>query len=189
MQQNRGVTGAAVSHVVTHTEQTEESSLSKATAKQRMNAGIIQANLEASINSGNEPLALLYKAAIEGINEALEPTLGENAIQNAYGSGLDVTPEATADRIVSMSMAFFGEYQKVHPELSEEEAAIKFAEVMGGGIDQGFAEAREILDGLKVLEGDIASNIDTTYELVQAGLKAFVESHTTQAMDDKTPIE
>jgi hypothetical protein len=59
-----------------------------------------------------------------------------------------------------------------------ETALNDFVKLIGGGIDKGFAEARQILDGLKVLEGDVASNVDKTYELVQAGLKAFVENHS-----------
>jgi len=58
-----------------------------------------------------------------------------------------------------------------------EEALKSFVEVIGGGIDQGFKEARDILGGLKVLEGDIAGNIDKTYDLVQQGLQSFVENY------------
>ena len=144
--------------------------------KQQFNSAILQSSLEVSVSAGNESLALVYKAAIEGINDVLEPELGSNAIQNTYDSGLDISPQATADRIVSLSTAFFSSYQEQHPELSDEQAANKFADIIGGGIDKGFAEARGILEGLKVLEGDIASNIDTTYDLVQQGLKAFVDS-------------
>jgi hypothetical protein len=62
-----------------------------------------------------------------------------------------------------------------------------FIELIGGGIDKGFAEARQILDGLKVLEGDIASNIDKTYELVQVGLKAFMENHSPSGGTGESP--
>ena len=48
-----------------------------------------------------------------------------------------------------------------------------FVEVISQGIEQGFNEARDILDGLAVLEGDIAATIDTTFELVQLGLQEF----------------
>ncbi|MBT5370276.1 MAG: DUF5610 domain-containing protein, partial [Gammaproteobacteria bacterium] len=58
--------------------------------------------------------------------------------------------------------------------------------IIGGGIDQGFAEAREILDGLSVLEGDIATNIDATYDLVQEGLQAFIESYRENNLEEKT---
>ena len=144
-----------------------------ASLKQTADAAILQASLETSINSGNQPLALLFKAAIEGINEALEGTLGPNSIQSAYESGLDVSPEATADRIVSMSAAFFSAYQEQHPELESDEARQSFISVIGRGIDQGFKDAREILEGLQVLNGDIEINIDKTYDLVQEGLQNF----------------
>lgn len=160
--------------------------ISASTIKQQYNASIIQANLDASISSGNESMALLYKTAIEGVNESLKAEFGDNAIQNAYDSGLDVSPETTADRIVSMSTAFFSAYREKNPEMSEEEAANSFAEIIGGGIETGFAEAREILDGLKVLEGDIAANIDTTFDLVQKGLQAFVDSYTKSQESEST---
>ena len=129
------------------------------------------------MSTGYESLTLLYKTAIDGINDALKETFGDNAIHEAYDSGLDVSPEATAKRIVSQSTAFFGAYRVQNPELSLEEALVKFTEVISGGIDQGFAEAREILDGLQVLEGNIADNIDKTFDLVQSGLAAFVENY------------
>ncbi|MDC9728280.1 MAG: DUF5610 domain-containing protein [Methyloprofundus sp.] len=146
---------------------------SEPSSQQQLNQAILQANADVSISAGNQPMALLFKSAIEGINDVL----GENTIQDAYDSGLDVSPEATAERIVSLSTAFYPSYKEQHPELTEEEAATKFTDLISGGIDQGFAEAREILSGLNVLEGDIASNIDKTYDLVQAGLQSFLESY------------
>lgn len=145
-------------------------------AKKQLNSAILKSNLDVSVSVGNEPMSLLFKAAIEEINIALEDELGENAIQNAYDSGLDVSPEATADRIVSMSTAFFTQYRDQNPDMTDSEVANKFASIIEGGIDTGFSEARDILDGLNVLDGDIADNIDTTYELVKEGLKAFVDS-------------
>lgn len=148
--------------------------------KNQLNNAILQSNADISLSTGNESLSLLYKTAVEAINEALKETLGEDAIQEAYDAGVDVSPEATAERIVSQSTAFFGAYQEQNPELSLEEALTKFTEIISGGIDQGFAEARDILDGLKVLENDIASNIGNTYNLVQTGLAAFVENYNNE---------
>jgi len=145
--------------------------------KNQLNAAILQSNADVSLSTGNESLSLLYKTAIDGINDALKETLGDNAIQEAYDSGLDVSPEATAERIISQSTAFFDAYQQQNPELSLEEAVVQFTDIISGGIDQGFGEARDILDGLQVLNGDIASNIDKTYQLVQDGLTSFVESY------------
>lgn len=152
-------------------EKTPEST--SVTAKKQLNAAILQSAVE--VNAGSKYLSLTFKAAIEGINDALKETLGDNAIQSAYDSGLDFSPEATAERIVSLSTAFFGSYQQQHPELSQEQALTKFTDIISGGINTGFGEARDILSGLQVLEGDIASNIDLTYDLVQQKLTSFIE--------------
>lgn len=142
-----------------------------------LNVSIMQVSAEVSLTAGNHSMNLLFKSAIEQLNQVLAPEFGDNAIQAASASGMDFSPQATADRIVSMSTAFFGRYTENHPEKDLNAALIDFVQLIGGGIDKGFAEARQILDGLKVLEGDIAVNIDKTYELVQIGLNAFVENH------------
>jgi hypothetical protein len=144
-------------------------------SRQALNVSIVETSMAVSLSAGNNSLSLLFKSAIEHLNSALAPDFGANAIQSAYDSGVDVSPQATADRIVSMSTAFFGKYLEMHPEKDLETALNAFAKIIGDGIDQGFAEARKILDGLRVLQGDIASNIDKTYELVQSGLKSFVD--------------
>lgn len=148
--------------------------INSVSAKDQLNAAIIQSAVD--VSAGSNSLSLVFKTALAGINDALKETLGDNAIQNAYDSGIDVSPEATAERIVSLSTAFFGSYQEQHPELSQEEALTKFTAIISAGINTGFSEAREILSGLSVLEGDIANNIDLTYNLVQDKLTAFAEN-------------
>lgn len=143
-------------------------------------AGSRQAAL---LSSGSKPLALVYKTALESLNDILAPELGPNAIQQAYDSGLDVSPEATAKRIISQSTGFFQAYQKQHPDKDLETAAQDFVELIGSGIERGFAEAREILSGLDVLQGEVAANIDRTYDLVQEGLKGFLDSTLSSARD------
>ncbi|MCP4595868.1 DUF5610 domain-containing protein [Neptuniibacter sp.] len=144
--------------------------------KQSQNLSILQQSYEVSLSTGNESQALLYKAAIEQLNEVLEPDLGSRPLDSALESGLDVSPEAVADRIVTMTTGMFSNYLDIHPELSEEAALERFMNLIGEGILQGFEEAREILDGLNVLEGEIASNIDQTYDLVLEGLDEFTRS-------------
>lgn len=143
-----------------------------------LNVSIMQVSAEVSLSSGNQSMNLLFKSAIEQLNAVLAPEFGDNAIQAASASGMDFSPQATADRIVSMSTAFFGRYAENHPDKDMNTALSDFIQLIGGGIDKGFAEARQILDGMKVLEGDIAVNIDKTYELVQVGLNAFVERYS-----------
>ena len=41
------------------------------------------------------------------------------------------------------------------------------------GVEKGFAEARKILDGMGVLQGKVASDIDDTYQKIQDGFSAL----------------
>ncbi|MGK0499224.1 MAG: hypothetical protein ACJAYG_000858 [Oceanicoccus sp.] len=140
--------------------------------RKQQNVAILQSQ-QVNLGVKDQPLALVYKAAIEAINEQLAPFLGEDALQSAVDQGIDVSPAATAERIVSQSTAFFSAYQQQNPADDFAQQLADFLQVIGGGIDKGFAEARGILDGLQVLEGDIASNINKTYELVSSGLESF----------------
>lgn len=125
---------------------------------------------------------ITYQAAIEKLNEKLKSDFGleteaSNPISKqalkAQGGMENWTPENTAKRIIEGSTAFLAGFQSAHPELEGEELMDRFMEVVGGGISQGFDEAKGILGNLKVLEGDIADNIDSTFSLVQEGLQNF----------------
>ena len=148
--------------------------------KKQLNASILEASLKFNETISNQPLSLLLKTALEGINDALKEMGVETTVEQAYESGVDVSPEATAERIVAFSTQFFSSYQEQHPELDSEQALTQFIEVISGGIEQGFSEARDVLGGLNVLEGDIATNIDKTYELVLQGLQDFVDLNSVQ---------
>ncbi len=138
-------------------------------------------------------LKMTYQSAIEKINEILmadqagtENTeeaqtpqninpyqpISEEALQQQ--GGMDYwTPENTAKRIVQGATGFFEGFKNAHPELEGEQLMSSFMDIVGGGLTQGFEEAKGILDELNVLSGDIATNIDTTYQLVQDGMQAF----------------
>lgn len=149
------------------------------TPRAQLNASIVKTSIEVSIKSQNEPLALLLKSAINGINEILKPQYGENAIQNSASQ--DNTPEGTAGRIVSISTGFFELFKKQHPGENEADVLKKFMAIIHSGVDKGFKEARDILQGMSVLNGEIASNIDKTYELVQKGYADFEASFSISA--------
>ncbi len=143
-----------------------------AKSKASMNSAIVQTSMNVALQSGNEPLALLYKAAIEGINDALAPQLGKDAIQNA-AVGQDNSADATAGRIVAMSTAFYDKYLEKNKLEDSAESRGKFIDVISAGFEKGFKEAQDVLDGLKVLDGDVAAGIDRTRELVLKGFADF----------------
>ena len=143
-----------------------------AKAKAQLNASIVEASLTVSLKSGNDPMAVVFKTALTGINEALEADFGKDAIQNAASQ--DNSPEATANRIVALSTGFYEAYKRQNPGQDDETSLNNFMDTIKKGMEQGFKEARTILEGFKVLDGDLSKSIDRTYELVQQGFADFV---------------
>lgn len=154
-----------------------------AKAKHQLNAQILEASAQVSLQSGNDSQALLFRSAIDHINELLAPELGANAIQGKMDE--DNSPEATAQRILSLSTGFFDAYAAQHKESTPEEAAKNFVDLVRGGFEKGFKEATDILGGLKVFDGDIKSGVMKTYELVSKGFDDFLASKLQSASDAK----
>ena len=148
-------------------------------AKAQLNVSILQQSASISLQSDKDPLALVYKSAITSINESLQADFGPDAIQKAMGQ--DNSPDGTAGRIVSLSTAFFGAFQQQHPELEGDDALNQFMDTIKQGVEKGFKEARDILQGLDVLGGDIGANIDKTYELVMKGFDDFAAAQRKPA--------
>ena len=156
-------------------------------SKKQLNAAIIESSLKYNTTVGDQPLSLVLKTALQGINEALKASGVENNVEEAYESGVDFSPEATAERIVSFSTQFLASYRAQNSEMSEEESLTAFVDIISSGIDLGFSEAKDILGGLKVLEGDVSENIDKTYALVQSGLQAFVDALSAKKAEQLEP--
>jgi len=178
-----GPMGQQVSELAHEKKATEVQEPIHVTQKKQLNAAIIESTLKFSNSIGDQPLSLVLKAALQGINEALQAGGVESSVEGAYESGIDFSPEATAERIVTFSTQMFSSYKEQHPEMGEDELLASFVDIIGGGIEQGFGEAKDILEGLKVLDGDIAINIDKTYDLVQEGLQSFIDSFSKTEQD------
>ena len=168
---------------------TDDNRSVKEQARQAQNTAILKANEQVSLRSNNDSLSLLYKTALEGINAELEPVMGENAAQKIYDSGIDTSPEATAERIVAFATGFYGRYKELNPDKSEEENLNNFLQIIGGGIDKGFDDAKDILKGLKVYEGEVESGVDKTYSLVMQGLDSFREKMLEMATADENDTD
>jgi hypothetical protein len=142
-------------------------------AKQQLNISILQASAQVSISAGDQPQSLLFRSAIDRINDLLASELGPNAIQNAAVSQ-DNSPEATAGRILSLSTGFYDSYVKQHPGEDPEQVAQNFVNVIRKGFEQGYREATNILEGLGVFTGNVKSGVESTFDLVQKGYDDFL---------------
>jgi hypothetical protein len=154
------------------------------TAKQQLNVNILQASAQVSLSAGNESQALLFKSAIEHINGLLAPELGLDAIQGA-AKNQDNSPEATAERIVNLSTAWLSGYAKQHPGEDAEKVAQDFVALIRKGFEQGYGEAQNILQGLKVFDGEVKNGVEKTFELVQKGYDDFL-AQTLEALKPQT---
>ncbi len=145
--------------------------------RQSVNMQILQeVSALVTLTAGQQSQSLLYRSSIDRINDALAPQMGPNAIQNTIASGMDTSPEATANRILSFSTAFFERYAAQNPGKDPSQVATDFVNLIRGGFEKGFNEAKNILSGLGVLQGDVASGIQQTWDLVQKGYDDFLAS-------------
>jgi hypothetical protein len=161
----------------------KKADINEASIRAKTNQQILQASLQVSISSGDKPMQLLFRTAIDKINEVLQPEFGDDAIKNAMGQ--DNSPEGTAGRIVALSTGFYEAFANQRQGQDPAKIAEEFTKVIRGGVEQGFKEAREVLKGLQVLDGTIASNVDKTYDLVQKGLDDFLASKTKKTEETK----
>jgi hypothetical protein len=125
-------------------------------------------------------LKIIYEEAIAAINLQLRQDLGLSSDapapvshQTLNATGNDYwTPESTANRIISGSLAFLPAFQEAHPDLSPQESYDHFLKVVGGGLEQGFADAKKVLDDIGILEDEgIAKLIADTQTLTLEGFK------------------
>lgn len=148
---------------------------------------LLEQQAELDISVGNEPLRLTLKAAIDKINEALEADLGESAVQNAADSGTDFSPEAVAERIVSFATGGFAAYAERHGDESQQNQLDGFMDLIRGAIEQGFTEAKDILDGLGVFKDQVAANANRTFDLITEKLEAFEKTVLDRFESEQSP--
>lgn len=134
----------------------------------------VQAKLESrmSLHAANNPTELILQAAQEKINEMFKPYLGDGAVQRAVDSGLDMSPEATAERIISFATQLIGRAEHMQADLpvDEQRSREQLFNNVRIGVERGFEQARDILEGLQALEGGVKETVDATYSRVQEGL-------------------
>jgi len=87
---------------------------------------------------------------------------------------IDTSAEATGNRIADFALGAFDKWSKNHSGLADEDARKQFADFIGGAIQQGISEARGILGSLNALTGEVDTNINSTWDVIQNRLNDFV---------------
>lgn len=150
-------------------------------SEQILNGGIIDSNVDISLQDGENTLSLVYRAAVQNINESLSAAVGSSDIQVTTETSTNDSPEATASNIVSQSTGLLDSYvaqvQAADSEISEADAFTQFLSVIREGLDKGFAEARAVLSNLNVEADSYEPQIQATEELAAQKLGEFENNH------------
>lgn len=138
------------------------------------NAMIIEASLKVSVKAGDNPQGLLFRSSLESIYESIGGF--ESKINPDYqmpsmndANNPFATPEGTAGVILGFSLGLYERFAASHKGEDEAEVAAKFIETVRGGFEKGYGEAVDILEALNVFEGNVKSEIQKTWDLVQKG--------------------
>ena len=120
------------------------------------------------------------------LQEKMEGLFGESAAAAATGfdTGLSVSPEATADRIVGFALSLRGVFDRQNEGLSPEELRSAFEMEIRRGISEGFGHARGVLSDLELMEGEVQGNVDATWDLVQQKLEEIFNPQDPAAEND-----
>ena len=97
------------------------------------------------------------------------------------GAPLDLSNEATANRIADFALSAFDSWRSGHQDFSDGDAATQFSEFIQTAIGKGIDEAKGILKALNALTPEVESNISTISELISARMNDFVSGMAEQA--------
>ncbi len=104
-------------------------------------------------------------------------------------SQLDLSPEATAQRIFSFSISLSAVYQSQNPDESAESALAGFEQLVRDAIDEGFGEARSVLDEFGRLDEQTAEFVDKTYSILDRLLDEFFENAVDGEIGENQPAD
>ncbi|UTH73127.1 DUF5610 domain-containing protein [Chromobacterium sp. IIBBL 290-4] len=198
--------------------QSQNAGYSAQTSRNQLNQLLVE-SLNVSISSGKQSQTLLFKASMININQVLSSDYANSqsggqaqgseslqfsetqlsiTIQQQNGSGSDssasasdddTSPDATSKRILGGALSMFGLYQQQHPEMSTAEQAQNFVSLVRQGFEQGYQEATGVLKNLNVFNGDTASGIQQTHDLVEKGFDAFLKQYQDSSSTQTTSTQ
>ena len=159
--------------------------------KQAINAEIIKSiELKSDKKEKSEELVeSLYFTAQEVIgklNDILKIEL-PNGVESLNPD--DYTPEKTAENIVSQLSALFEVYSKQNKDKSSEELVDSFMKAARKGVEQGYGEAFDILEGIGAFDiNGVKDGVEKTYTLINEKLNKLEESLMSRTQNNKSEI-
>lgn len=123
----------------------------------------------------SKSLEVLYASTTTAVAEAADPAAEAEAAAALEGF---YSPENTAQRIMDFAVSFFPAFSANHAGSEADTVQDEFRTLMRNAIEEGFAQARGLLDEFfsKETPDFVSSTIGQTYELLQQKLDAFTGS-------------
>lgn len=157
---------------------------------QNINLTILQSSLSPSSNPDSDAatvdinpltgaLGLSAEEIVAKLNELLAGKLPPEGI--AALKAEETSPESTAERIVRQVTAIFDSYSKQRGDEDQEKVLESFMKAVRSGVEQGYQEAFDILEGLGAFKFDgVQSGVEQTKILIESKLQAFEDSKRKQ---------
>lgn len=116
-------------------------------------------------------LSITIQKILDKLNELLRAKLPQG-LQDLKPE--DHTPEATASRIVDGIAGLFGIFAKSNPDLEGEELLSRFMTAARKGVETGYGDAYETLEGIGAFEvAGVKEGVERTRVLIDEKLNAF----------------
>ena len=132
---------------------------------------------------------VLDDSLAESFNAAFKEAGMETDVESLLAGGQDFSPEATAQRIVSFALGFFGSFQSNHQQDGAGDQVDGFVDLIKGAVEKGFTEARDILEGIGEISSQVSGDIDATFGLVMSGIDDFADEQHSGLAEPAPPAE
>ena len=115
-----------------------------------------------------EPLQLLVRVLAARLHQTFGVTPAPRPLTSAIEQTL--TPELACARILLLLNAAFANYKTAQPNQDQRELGVIFINIANDALQQGYAETRQLLGNLAMLEGTVVKDIDKTIALIDHAL-------------------
>ncbi len=140
------------------------------------------------MNAAVQGIVLTADEIVSRLNEMLSDSL-PGGIESLQAE--DVTAEATAERIVTGISALFSAYAEQHPELVGEDLLGSFMKEARKGVEQGYGEAVDTLEGLGAFNFEgVKEGVQETKSLIEIKLEEYEQKMRVQlGLEDEETVE
>lgn len=114
------------------------------------------------VEGDDEPSLRFVQDHLESeIRRQLEEAFGEFYFDGDDLDELDLSPEATAERIFNLSKGRFENFRDQNADMGEEDLIDSFEEAVHSAIDQGYERAVDIFSGVEIDDAVLESAVET----------------------------